>query len=77
MAPKWINQSAVWRLLKQGNCVIRQIDGVDIAEPRVGRGPAYVQHPESGWWEYLYDVVVDVPSADILVGLAQNVKRAC
>ena len=72
----WLNQSAVQRLLKHGY-VIREIVGVDIAEPQVGRGPAYVQDPATGWWEYLYDVVVDAPSTDILVGLAQNVKRPC
>jgi len=58
MAPTWMNQSAVQRLLRCGDYVIREIDGVDVAEPRAGRGPAYAQDPETGWWVYLYDVVI-------------------
>jgi hypothetical protein len=48
---------AAW-LVEQGVYVLRQIDGIAVAEPREGRGPAYAQDPETGVWEYLYDVAV-------------------
>ena len=37
---------------------IHTIDGVDVAEPASGCGPAFAQDPETGWWCYLYDVAV-------------------
>lgn len=58
MAPDWLNGSAVARLLAQGVYVIRTVDGVAVAEPSVGKGPAYAQDYETGWWQYLYDVAV-------------------
>ncbi len=64
MAPRCMNQSAVQRLLKHGDYVIREIDDIDVAEPRVGQGPAYARDPATGWWEYLYDVVIGASATD-------------
>lgn len=60
-----MNQSAVRRLLMWGDYVIREIDGVEIAEPRVEKGPSYAQDPATGWWEYLYDVVIGASATDM------------
>lgn len=50
--PAWL----VKHLIDIGIYAVRIIDGVRMAEPVDKAGPAYVENPASGWWEYVYDV---------------------
>jgi hypothetical protein len=54
--PRWFNGCLVDRLVDIGMYAIRTVDGVRMAEPVDRVGPAYVEDPTSGWWEYVYDV---------------------
>lgn len=54
--PCWINNRMVERMVEAGVYGIHEIDGVRVAEPLHASGAAYAQDPETGWWQYTYDV---------------------